>query len=51
MKFPRQDFPLIRTAVILLASTAILGAAGIVGSLYLKDSMRQNKQDDRKRLA
>lgn len=51
MKFPSQDFPLIRTAVILLASSAFLGAASIAGSFYLKDLMRQHRQDDQRRLA
>lgn len=50
MKFPSQDFPLIRTAVILLLASVVLGAVSIVGSLYLKDLMRQHKLDDEKRM-
>lgn len=51
MKFPREDFPLIRTAVVLLAITVVLGAASVAGSIYLQDLMRQNKLADQKRLA
>lgn len=50
MKFPKEDFPLIRTAVILLASTVVLGVASIAGSNYLNGLMRHNKFADQKRL-
>jgi hypothetical protein len=50
MKFPKEDFPLIRTAVILLASTILLAAAAIAGSIYLKDVMRKSLNADRKQL-
>ena len=50
MKFPRDDFPLIRTAVILLASAIVLCVASIAGSMYLKDLMQQNRLGDQKRL-
>lgn len=51
MKFPREDFPLIRTAVILLAVSIVLGIASIAGSIYLKNLMRHNKLGDQQRLA
>lgn len=51
MKFPKDDFPLIRTAVILLATVVVLGAAAIAGSIYLRDGMRQSLDADRRQLA
>lgn len=51
MKFPKEDFPLIRTAVILLALAVVLSAASIAGSDYLKNMMHQSRLDDQKRLA
>jgi len=50
MKFPRQDFPLIRTVVILLLTSVVLVGVSIAGSLYLKDLMRQHKQDNHMRM-
>jgi hypothetical protein len=46
MKFPKEDFPLIRNAVILLAVTVVLSIAGIAGSIYAKESMQKSKNDD-----
>lgn len=51
MKFPKEDFPLIRTAVILLASTVVLGGLAIAGSIYLRDEMRKSLSADRNQLA
>jgi hypothetical protein len=51
MKFPKGDFPLIRTAVILLVTAIALSTAGIGGSMYLAESMQKGKSDDQKRLA
>jgi len=51
MKFPKEDFPLIRTAVILLATAIILSATGITGSIYIRDLMQKNKSDDQQKLA
>jgi hypothetical protein len=51
MKFPKEDFPLIRTAVILLAMVIILSIAGIAGSIYAKDLMQKNKNDNQRQLA
>lgn len=50
MKFPKEDFPLIRTAVILLALSVVLGAASIAGSVYLKNRMQSDLTKDRKNL-
>lgn len=46
MKFSKKDLPLIRTALVLLAASLILGSAGIAGSLYLKELMQRGKNDD-----
>ena len=51
MKFPKEDLPLIRTALALLASSLILGSAGIAGSIYLKELMLRGKNDDQNLLA
>ena len=51
MKFPKEDFPLIRTAVILLVTAIALSIAGIGGSIYLAELMQKSKNDDQKRLA
>ena len=51
MKFPKEDFPLIRTAVILLVSAVVLSAGSIYGSNYLKEMMLQTRLDDQKHLA
>ena len=50
MKFPRRDFSLIRTAVLLLMTAVVVSVASVAGSLYLKTRMHQNKLDDQKRL-
>lgn len=46
MKFPKEDFPLIRNAVILLVVTIALSIAGIAGSIYAKESMQKSKNND-----
>lgn len=51
MKFPKEDFPLIRTAVILLATSIILSVIGIAGSIYMKNLMQQDKNNDQQQLA
>lgn len=51
MKFPKEDFPLIRTALILLAAAIVFSIGGIAGSIYLKDLMQKNKIADQKQLA
>lgn len=51
MKFPKEDFLLIRTAVILLLVSVILSVIGIAGSGYLKDLMQQDKSNEQKHLA
>lgn len=51
MKFSKKDLPLIRTALVLLAASLILGSAGIAGSLYLKELMQRGKNDDQNLLA
>ncbi len=51
MKFPKEDLPLIRSALILLAASLILGGVGVAGSIYLKELMQRNRDDDQRRLA
>lgn len=51
MKFPKEDFPLIRNALILLAAAIALSIAGIAGSIYLRDLMQKDKIADQKQLA
>lgn len=51
MKFPKGDFPLIRTAVILLAMAITLSIVGIAGSIYVQDLMQKSKNDEQKQLA
>lgn len=46
MKFPKEDFPLIRTAVILLVAAIVLSIAAIAGSIYAKELMQKSKNDD-----
>lgn len=46
MKFPKEDFPLIRNAVILLVVTVALSVAGIAGSIYAKESLQKSKNND-----
>ncbi len=50
MKFPKEDFPLIRTAVILLATAVFLSVLGIAGSVYIENLMQKNKAEDQQRL-
>jgi len=51
MKFPKEDFPLIRTAVILLVASTILSVIGIAASIYFNNVMQQDKNEEQKRLA
>jgi len=50
MKFPKEDFPLIRNALILLAAAIVLSISGIAGSAYLRELMQKNKIADQKQL-